>query len=350
MRHALLLLALVVAPCAAQQAGHVRDAPTNRSLVRHVFDHRLRSGDQRTGRRRAVARVWRRRRRAVRQAGRRRRRDAGVGQPPVRPQGDRAARAGAVAGRSRQAHHRRGSRAATRARWRSSTRRAARRSTPASASSIATPIRRIPCISAATPATSPARTSPRRATRSPASRSSRRWPPRIEQGKGSMAERLMDALDAGQSKGGDTRGMQSAGILVVRPLAPNSNNTVERIVDIRVDDHENPFKELRRLLNMTHGRPQPADRERRRSSPPQGKFARGDRRAAEGARDQPAQRAGALRAGAALRAGGRRRERAQVAAARRSAGSRSSVEAAGGGGSAVREAARDARSSRNWCQ
>ena len=38
-----------------------------------------------------------------------------------------------------------------------------------------------------------------------------------------MAERLMDALDAGQSKGGDTRGMQSAGILVVRPLQPKSD-------------------------------------------------------------------------------------------------------------------------------
>src|SRR5688572_28728211 len=76
-----------------------------------------------------------------------------------------------------------------------------------------------------------------------------------EQGAGSMAERLMDALDAGQAKGGDTRGMQSAGILVVRPLAPNSTSTVERIVDIRVDDHEEPFKELRRLLMMTTGVP-----------------------------------------------------------------------------------------------
>ena len=76
-----------------------------------------------------------------------------------------------------------------------------------------------------------------------------------ESGKGSMAERLMDALDAGQSKGGDTRGMQSAGILVVRPLPPNSDSTVERIVDLRVDDSENPFKELRRLLNMTLGVP-----------------------------------------------------------------------------------------------
>lgn len=76
-----------------------------------------------------------------------------------------------------------------------------------------------------------------------------------QQGRGSMAERLMDALDAGQSKGGDTRGMQSAGILVVRPIPAGSDSTVERIVDIRVDDHENPFAELRRLLQMTTGVP-----------------------------------------------------------------------------------------------
>ena len=76
-----------------------------------------------------------------------------------------------------------------------------------------------------------------------------------ERGSGVMAERLMDALDAGQSKGGDIRGMQSAGILVVRPLSPNSESTVERIVDIRVDDATNPFGELRRLLNMTLGVP-----------------------------------------------------------------------------------------------
>ena len=49
--------------------------------------------------------------------------------------------------------------------------------------------------------------------------------------------------------------MQSAGILVVRPLPANSDSTVERIVDIRVDDHEQPFRELRRLLQMTTGVP-----------------------------------------------------------------------------------------------
>jgi len=76
-----------------------------------------------------------------------------------------------------------------------------------------------------------------------------------ESTKGSMADRLMAALDAGQAQGGDTRGMQSAGILVVRPLDPRSESTVERVIDIRVDDADNPFVELRRLLRMTQGEP-----------------------------------------------------------------------------------------------
>ena len=76
-----------------------------------------------------------------------------------------------------------------------------------------------------------------------------------EGGKGTMAERLMDALDAGQSAGGDTRGMQSAGILVVRPVPPGSNVVVDRIVDLRIDDAVDPFKELRRLLNINLGTP-----------------------------------------------------------------------------------------------
>jgi uncharacterized Ntn-hydrolase superfamily protein len=76
-----------------------------------------------------------------------------------------------------------------------------------------------------------------------------------EHGAGTMAERLMDALDAGQSAGGDTRGMQSAGLLVVRPVPPGSNVVVDRIVDVRVDDAVDPFKELRRLLNIQLGVP-----------------------------------------------------------------------------------------------
>ncbi len=76
-----------------------------------------------------------------------------------------------------------------------------------------------------------------------------------EQGKGTMAERLMDALDGGQAAGGDTRGMQSAGILVVRPVPPGSTVVNDRIVDLRVDDAVDPFKELRRLLNINLGTP-----------------------------------------------------------------------------------------------
>jgi uncharacterized Ntn-hydrolase superfamily protein len=76
-----------------------------------------------------------------------------------------------------------------------------------------------------------------------------------EQGKGTMGERLMDSLDAGQAAGGDTRGMQSAGLLVVRPVPPGSNVVVDRIVDLRVDDAIDPFKELRRLLNINLGVP-----------------------------------------------------------------------------------------------
>jgi uncharacterized Ntn-hydrolase superfamily protein len=73
--------------------------------------------------------------------------------------------------------------------------------------------------------------------------------------QGSMAERLMAALDAGQAAGGDSRGMQSGGILVVRPVPPGSDATVDRIVDIRVDDTVDPFKELHRLLNIELGVP-----------------------------------------------------------------------------------------------
>ena len=67
---------------------------------------------------------------------------------------------------------------------------------------------------------------------------------------GEMSEKLMAALEAGQAEGGDIRGMQSAGILVVRPLTDYPNDTNERVVDIRVDDAPDPYQELRRVLNV----------------------------------------------------------------------------------------------------
>lgn len=70
-----------------------------------------------------------------------------------------------------------------------------------------------------------------------------------EKGSGTMAEKLMDALEAGQAKGGDTRGMQAAGILVVAPIT-DADTTTDRVVDLRVDDAPDPFKELRRVLGV----------------------------------------------------------------------------------------------------
>lgn len=70
----------------------------------------------------------------------------------------------------------------------------------------------------------------------------------FENSTGSLAERLMDALDAAQAAGGDARGMQSGAILVVR--ARVNGGYSDRVVDIRVDDHREPLKELRRVLDM----------------------------------------------------------------------------------------------------
>ncbi len=66
-----------------------------------------------------------------------------------------------------------------------------------------------------------------------------------------LAERLMDALDAGQAAGGDARGVQGAALVVARPAYQDPNVWNDRVVDLRVDDSKNPFAELRRLLNMT---------------------------------------------------------------------------------------------------
>jgi uncharacterized Ntn-hydrolase superfamily protein len=66
--------------------------------------------------------------------------------------------------------------------------------------------------------------------------------------KGTLADRLYAALLAGDSKGGDSRGRQSAAMVVVKKNAGYGGFT-DRAIDIRVDDHPDPFKELGRLLN-----------------------------------------------------------------------------------------------------
>jgi len=66
---------------------------------------------------------------------------------------------------------------------------------------------------------------------------------------GSLPDRLMAALRAGQAGGGDRRGMQSAAMLVVRKGAGYLGAT-DRLVDIRVYDASDPIAELARLLTL----------------------------------------------------------------------------------------------------
>jgi uncharacterized Ntn-hydrolase superfamily protein len=63
-----------------------------------------------------------------------------------------------------------------------------------------------------------------------------------------MAQRLLAALDAAEAAGGDARGRQSAAILVV----PAAAAAWETTVSLRVEDHPDPLRELRRLLDL-HG-------------------------------------------------------------------------------------------------
>ncbi len=66
---------------------------------------------------------------------------------------------------------------------------------------------------------------------------------------GDLAEKLMSALEAAQAEGGDIRGKQSAAILVVsgdrgQPAWGG------RIFDLRIEDHPEPIREMRRLLTL----------------------------------------------------------------------------------------------------
>lgn len=70
----------------------------------------------------------------------------------------------------------------------------------------------------------------------------------FETTQGELAERLMAALDAGQGQGGDSRGMQSAALIVVRAGAGYAGFN-DRYIDVRTDDARYPLAELRRLLN-----------------------------------------------------------------------------------------------------
>ena len=71
----------------------------------------------------------------------------------------------------------------------------------------------------------------------------------FEETEGELAEKLMAALFAGQAAGGDTRGQQSAALLVVQ-TGRGYGGFNDRYIDLRVDDAEKPIEELQRLLVM----------------------------------------------------------------------------------------------------
>jgi len=64
-----------------------------------------------------------------------------------------------------------------------------------------------------------------------------------------LAERLVEVLKAAQAAGGDIRGKQSAALLVVRGQ-PSGRPWEDRLIDIRVDDANEPIAELERLLRV----------------------------------------------------------------------------------------------------
>ena len=70
-----------------------------------------------------------------------------------------------------------------------------------------------------------------------------------EAATGDLADRLLAALDAAQAEGGDIRGRQSAAIVVVKARS-TGRPWADRVFDLRVEDHEDPLRELRRLVRL----------------------------------------------------------------------------------------------------
>jgi uncharacterized Ntn-hydrolase superfamily protein len=73
----------------------------------------------------------------------------------------------------------------------------------------------------------------------------------FEETVGPLAHRLVAALEAGQAAGGDKRGQQSAAVVVERVGArTESREGIDRVCDLRVEDHAEPIVELRRLIGI----------------------------------------------------------------------------------------------------
>lgn len=72
----------------------------------------------------------------------------------------------------------------------------------------------------------------------------------FEEAQGDLAMRMMAALEAAQEVGGDIRGKQSAAMIVVKGQS-SGKSWADRVVNLRVEDHPEPLRELRRLLNLS---------------------------------------------------------------------------------------------------
>jgi uncharacterized Ntn-hydrolase superfamily protein len=73
----------------------------------------------------------------------------------------------------------------------------------------------------------------------------------FEKTVGPLVHRLVSALEAGQGAGGDRRGQQSAAVVVERTGARSETREgIDRVCDLRVEDHEQPIAELRRLVGI----------------------------------------------------------------------------------------------------
>jgi uncharacterized Ntn-hydrolase superfamily protein len=71
----------------------------------------------------------------------------------------------------------------------------------------------------------------------------------FEASRGDLAERMLAALEAAETQGGDIRGKQSAALLVVKGT-PSGRPWQDRLFDLRVEDHAAPLVELRRLVTL----------------------------------------------------------------------------------------------------
>jgi uncharacterized Ntn-hydrolase superfamily protein len=72
--------------------------------------------------------------------------------------------------------------------------------------------------------------------------------------KGKIYEKILRALKAGEEKGGDKRGKQSAAIIIAKQVEKSEKEfdplIVGKYFDLRVDDHPEPIKELERIMNL----------------------------------------------------------------------------------------------------